>query len=285
LLFRRIYVPKAMENAGNGEVGLLFILGGNGSGGLSPGRTFSGRVGKQFTIEGLTDKLAQAGEIPPLIVVWPADDGGTVECRDNRLAIDQWEAFLFPWLKEQYPKLSDKPDMRVVMGQSTEGSKAFDFAWRAPHLFGKVFSGSGSFVCFMRLGQTAFQDNTNPGMIDCPKTQGKCCPITEKGEEPLPGCDNFGYGKLIRACPKKNIRVTMSVGKNDITPQGVPGQDDTSSCQANWLETNKDVKDALDEKSTAYQFIITPEGHGPNSWVAYAGDRFRWLFKDVMCFE
>lgn len=288
-LFKKIYVPKAMDNAANGGLGVLFVLGGDGNGGLESNRNFTGYTNRSFTLEGLTDKLAQNGDIPPLLVVWPTEHGSTIECRDTRQAIDNWRTFVLPRLKQLFPKLSDKPEMRAVIGQSTEGAKAFDFAWRAPDVVAKVFSGSGSFVCFMRLGMTAFQDPTQ--LVLCPKQPPNaqmpalCCPVTSKDQTPLPGCDNFGYSKLVRSCAAKNLRVSLSVGKDDITPQGVPGQDDTSSCQANWLATNTDFAAALKEKGVEYQYVITPGGHGPDSWVAYAGDRFRWLFRDVMCFD
>lgn len=288
-LFKQIYVPKAMDTAANGGLGILFVLGGDGTRGLKSRNDYTGYSNRKFTLEGLTDKLAQNGDIPPLLVVWPAEHGSTVECRDTRQAIDNWRMFMLPRLKQLFPKLSDKSEMRAIIGQSTEGAKAFDFAWRAPDLVSKVFSGSGSFVCFMRLGMTAFQDTTK--LIMCPKMPTSadeptlCCPVTTKDQTPLPGCDNFGYGRLIRSCAAKSLRVSLSVGRDDITPQGVPGQDDTSSCQANWLQTNTDVAAALKEKGVDYQFMITPGGHGPDSWVAYAGDRFRWLFRDVMCFD
>lgn len=258
-IFKKIYVPSGYDAAKGGTVGIGFVLGE----GMRPARTYSGYTGNQFTIEGFTDALARKGEIPTLILVWPAQDGGSVECRDTRLALDQWRTSLLPFLKTKYSKISNNPDHRVVFGQSTAGAIAFDVAWMGTDIVTKVFSGSGSYVCFQR--------------------------ITES--------DNLGYGKLARSCPAKPIRVAMSVGKCDImgtceerlaagcsgcTPGG---QVDSSQCAATWSTSNADLAAALKEKGYPYQFVKTPGGHEPDSWLAYFGDRLRWLFSDITCFE
>lgn len=111
------------------------------------------------------DSLSSLGEIPPMISVYLqpgyiADtEGNTVrynrsnefDATDGRFA-EFLEKELLPAVSNTVLPdgrrivLSPKPEERMIFGLSSGGIAAFNAAWQRPDLFGKVYSGCGTFV-------------------------------------------------------------------------------------------------------------------------------------------
>lgn len=108
------------------------------------------------------DSLTRAGVMPPTVCVFlqpgvVRDAGGEV-VRYNRSnefdAIDGrfasfLETELLPAVRTIVGKratITDDPQQRMIMGLSSSGIAAFVAAWHRPDLFGKVYSGCGTFV-------------------------------------------------------------------------------------------------------------------------------------------
>ncbi len=108
------------------------------------------------------DSLTRSGVMPPTVCVFlqpgvVRDAGGEV-VRYNRSnefdAIDGrfasfLETELLPAVRTIVGKratITDDPQQRMIMGLSSSGIAAFVAAWNRPDLFGKVYSGCGTFV-------------------------------------------------------------------------------------------------------------------------------------------
>ncbi len=230
--WKGIYVPAQYATAAAGEVALWVAID-------LPG--ISGAVRAQL------DYLAYHKLAPPIVLVT-----ASVTNKTDSIVND-----LLPDVLAKFPKISMDPLMRVISGGSTRGADAFDLAYAKPQLFGLVFSGSGSFVCFQK---------------------------------------NYPYDFTIMSGAKKNIRVSMAVGTCDIwgrddrwpaecgTNCGRPLCIDASSCAANWVDANKTMAKALTETGHPNQlFVVTKGRHNEGTPIANFGDAVRWLFKPRTC--
>jgi enterochelin esterase family protein len=128
--------------------------------------------------------------------------------------------------------LTNDPKMRAICGLSSGGICAFTAAWQRPDYFGKVVSHIGSFVN-------------------------------------IRGGDAYPY--LIRSTPKKDIKVYLQDGVNDL-----------DNVFGNWWLANLQMAAALKYKGYDYTYV---EGKGDHSG-AHGGsifpDTMRWLWSDVV---
>jgi len=133
-------------------------------------------------------------------------------------------------LVREHVKIVDDPAGRGICGSSSGGICAFTVAWERPDAFSKVYSTIGSFT------------NIRGG--------GK-------------------YPEIVKAAPKKPIRVFMQDGTNDIVNQF-----------GSWPEANKAMHAALQEKGYEVQFVLGEGTHNPEHGASILPDAMRWLWKD-----
>lgn len=246
---RDIYMPPGYEQAEDGRVGVSFWLG-----------AFGAR--NSMNIEGIHDYLIGRKEIPYTIVVFVNSNNDPGRVPEY---IARFKTNTIPGLKAKYPKLAMDPRFRVIGGQSTDGTVAFDAMWMGTDVVSNGIGGSPSMVCFGCLGAVGH---------------------------------NKGYVNHVSFCPKKPIRWTGTVGLCDIwgtlqerlaakcDGSTGAGSVDASTCAASWLPANKELTDALKAKGMPHQLFIMPGGHSPTTWGGVAlAQQLRWVFKDVTCFE
>lgn len=137
---------------------------------------------------------------------------------------------LIPEVEKNYTLTKD-PKMRAIAGLSSGGICAFTAAWNRPDYFQKVLSHIGSF--------------TN-----------------------IRGGD--AYPSLIRATPRKEIKVFLQDGSNDLDNQF-----------GNWYLANLQMEAALKYKGYDYKFVAGTEGHNGKHGGAILPESLKWLWSDV----
>lgn len=132
--------------------------------------------------------------------------------------------------KSEGLKFSADPAHRTVAGCSSGGIGAFTAAWHFPEHFGRVLSHCGSFV------------NIRGG---------------------------HAYPYLVRATPRKPIRVFLQSGAND------------GACVfGDWPLANKAVANALAWSGYDHRFAFGVGGHGLRHGGALLAESLRWLWRD-----
>ncbi|MBO4803371.1 MAG: hypothetical protein IKX18_01615 [Muribaculaceae bacterium] len=138
--------------------------------GKRPAALYVGLDGVLCHAPQVMDSLIEAGKMPCTIGVFlqpgiiTADDGTVLRynrCYEFDSTTDLFARFLetevLPAVEQMTsPKgkplrLSQRPELRMIFGLSSGGIAAFNAAWHRPDLFGKVFTGVGTFVA-MRGG-------------------------------------------------------------------------------------------------------------------------------------
>ena len=138
---------------------------------------------------------------------------------------------LIPELSKTY-KLADSPTMRAISGISSGGICAFTAAWQRPDYFQKVLSHVGSFT------------NIKGGYV---------------------------YPSLIRKAPKRNIKVFLQDGSNDLdNPHG------------NWWLGNLQMDAALKFSQYDYKFVGGTGGHNGKHGGSILPESLRWLWSDAV---
>jgi enterochelin esterase family protein len=157
----------------------------------------------------------------------------------NRLAeydelSDRYVTFLIdeliPELEKKYALTKD-PKMRAIAGLSSGGICAFTAAWQRPDYFHKVLSHIGSF--------------TN-----------------------IRGGD--AYPSLIRGTTKKDIKVFLQDGSNDLDNQ-----------YGNWYLANLQMEAALKFKKYDHIFVGGTEGHNGKHGGSILPESLKWLWSDA----
>lgn len=138
---------------------------------------------------------------------------------------------MIPELKKQY-NISDDPRMRAISGLSSGGICAFSVAWFHPHQFHKVLSHIGSFTDI-------------------------------KG--------GHNYPSMIRKADKKNIKVFLQDGANDLDNQF-----------GNWWLANQEMAAALKYKGYEYQFVGGKGAHNGKQGGSILPESLTWLWNDVV---
>ncbi len=137
---------------------------------------------------------------------------------------------LIPEVEKKY-SLAKSPKMRAIAGLSSGGICAFTAAWQRPDYFHKVLSHIGSF--------------TN-----------------------IRGGD--AYPSLIRSTTKKDIKVFLQDGTNDLDNQF-----------GNWWLANLQMEAALKYKGYEHKFVGGTEGHNGKHGGSILPESLKWLWSDV----
>lgn len=137
---------------------------------------------------------------------------------------------LIPEISKKY-KLTDSPQMRAICGLSSGGICAFTAAWQRSDYFHKVLSHIGSFT------------NIKGGHV---------------------------YPSLIRKAPKRNIKVFLQDGNNDLDNQ-----------HGNWWLANLQMEAALKYSKYDYKFVGGTGGHNGKHGGSILPESLRWLWADV----
>lgn len=138
---------------------------------------------------------------------------------------------LIPELKKNY-NISDDPKMRAIAGLSSGAICAFSAAWFHPESFHKVLSHYGSFT-------------------------------------DIRGGHN--YPPMIRKMDKKDIKVYLQDGSNDLNNQ-----------YGNWWLANLQMESALKFKEYEYKFVGGTGGHNGNHAGSILPESLAWLWDDVV---
>ncbi len=138
---------------------------------------------------------------------------------------------LIPELRKSY-NISSDPKMRAICGLSSGGICAFSAAWFKPDHFHKVLSHYGSFTD-IRGGHS--------------------------------------YPPIIRKNDKKDIKVFLQDGKNDLDNR-----------IGNWWLANLQLEAALKYKGYDYQFVAGKGGHDGEHGGAILPESLTWLWSEVV---
>jgi enterochelin esterase-like enzyme len=138
---------------------------------------------------------------------------------------------LLPEIEKKY-KLANDPKMRAISGLSSGGICAFTAAWHRSDYFQKVLSHIGSF--------------TN-----------------------IRGGD--AYPSIIRATPKKDIKIFLQDGSNDL-----------DNVFGNWYLANLQMAAALKFKGYDYKLVEGTEGHNGKHGGSILPESLKWLWSDVV---
>ncbi len=197
----------------------------------------------QFRATVVFDNLIHSGEMPITIGIFinpgvvPATKKGA-KARRNRsfeydTLSDQYVRFLveelIPTVAKDY-KLTKDPKMRAIAGISSGGICAFTAAWERPDYFHKVVSHVGSFT------------NIRGGHV---------------------------YPSIIRKTERKNIRVFLQDGANDL-----------DNLHGNWPLANNQMAAALKFSQYDFGFVFGEGGHNGKHGGAILPDTLRWLWRD-----
>ncbi len=201
-------------------------------------------LGGEHRVPTVFDNLIHRGELPPIVGVFINPGQHTNRPRgrspSNRSVeydtlSDAYARFL---LEEMLPeaeklagvKLRTDPASRAICGRSSGGICAFTVAWERPNEFGKVLSTIGSFTNI-------------------------------RGGDVYPG--------RIRRAPKKDIRVFLQDGSNDL-----------DNDFGNWWLANQQMAKALAYKGYDYTFVTGEGFHSSKHEAAILPDALRWLWRD-----
>jgi enterochelin esterase family protein len=136
---------------------------------------------------------------------------------------------ILPEVAKRY-NLTKDPEGRCIAGSSSGGICAFTVCWQRPDQFRKCFTTVGSFTNIRGGNQ---------------------------------------YPDLVRAAPKKPIRIFQQDGANDIVNQ-----------YGSWPEANKAMAKALAEKGYDHQFVFGEGVHSSHHGTQIFPDAMRWMWRD-----
>ncbi len=191
----------------------------------------------------ILDNLIAQGDVPVMIAIF-VPPGVRTDGRPNRsfeydTLSDQYTRFLleeiFPEVEKNY-RLTKDPNMRAITGSSSGGICAFTVAWERPNEFSKVLSWIGSF--------------------------------TNIAAGPTVRAGGHNYEALIRKTPKKNIRVFLQDGANDL-----------DNANGNWPLANQQMAKSLSFMGYDYKFEFGRGFHSASHGRAILPDSLRWLWR------
>ncbi|MEQ1799512.1 MAG: alpha/beta hydrolase-fold protein [Lacibacter sp.] len=137
---------------------------------------------------------------------------------------------LLPFLKKKYT-ISNDPKMHAIGGLSSGGICAFTAAWQRPDYFQKVMSHVGSFT------------DIKGGHV---------------------------YPSLIRKTGKKDIKIFMQDGTNDL-----------DNVYGNWWLANLQMEAAFKFKNYEYRFEKGTGAHSGKHGGAILPESLKWLWNDI----
>ena len=227
-----VYVPAQYD--GQTGVGLMVF---------QDGQRYVSETGA-FRVPIVFDNLIHQKRIPPLIGLFisPGHKGATPLANpgqsDNRsyeydALSDEYVQFLIEEMIPEVGKsyvLADDPNMRAIGGLSSGGICAFTAAWQRPDYFHKVLSHVGSFT------------DIRGGHV---------------------------YPSLIRKSAKRNIRVFLQDGSNDLDNR-----------HGNWWLGNLQMEAALKFRGYDHKFVGGTGGHNGEHGGVILPESLAWLWRE-----
>ena len=195
-----------------------------------------------FTV---TENLIQQKLLPPMLHVMIAPglstDGKAMRSIEYDTVSDRYARFLMEEVLPEVEKLYKlRPDgySRAIAGESSGGICAFNVAWLMPEKFSRVHSAVGSFTS-----------------------------IQWRPQEKLEGGNVYPF--KVRKEPKRNIRVWMS-----------DGQDDLENEHGSWPMQNIQMANSLKLKEYDFHFRFGLAAHGGAQASLDLPESLAWLWRD-----
>ncbi|HXK06261.1 MAG TPA: alpha/beta hydrolase-fold protein [Verrucomicrobiae bacterium] len=193
----------------------------------------------------VTENLVQQKLIPPIVHVMIAPgtspDGRAMRSIEYDTVSDRYPRFLMeevlPEVEKMY-KLRQDGYSRAIAGESSGGICAFNAAWLMPDKFARVHSAVGSFTSI----QWRSKENNDGGNV---------------------------YPFMVRKDPKRNIRVWMS-----------DGSDDLENNHGSWPMQNIQMANSLKFREYDFHFRFGTAAHGGAQAALDLPESLAWLWRD-----
>jgi enterochelin esterase-like enzyme len=193
----------------------------------------------------VTENLVQQRLLPPLVHVMIAPgtspDGRAMRSIEYDTVSDRYPRFLMeevlPEVEKTY-KLRQDGYSRAIAGESSGGISAFNAAWLMPDKFARVHSAVGSFTS-----------------------------IQWRSKENVDGGNVFPF--MVRKDPKRNIRVWMS-----------DGSDDLENNHGSWAMQNIQMANSLKFREYDFHFRFGTAAHGGAQAALDLPESLTWLWRD-----
>jgi enterochelin esterase family protein len=195
-----------------------------------------------FTV---TENLVRQKLLPPMVHVMIAPgqspDGRATRSMEYDTVSDRYARFLMEEVLPEVEKMYKlRPDgySRAIAGESSGGICAFNVAWLMPGKFSRVHSAVGSFTS-----------------------------IQWRPQEKLEGGNVYPF--KVRKEPKRNIRVWMS-----------DGADDLENDHGSWPMQNIQMANSLKLKEYDFHFRFGAAAHGGAQASLDLPESLAWLWRD-----
>jgi enterochelin esterase family protein len=193
----------------------------------------------------VTDNLVQQGLLPPIVHVMIAPgtspDGKAMRSIEYDTVSDHYARFLMeevlPDVEKTY-KLRQDAYSRAIAGESSGGICAFSAAWFMPDKFSRVHSAVGSFTSI----QWRSKENVDGGNV---------------------------YPFMVRKDPKRNIRMWMS-----------DGADDLENNHGSWPMQAIQMANSLKFREYDFHFRFGTAAHGGAQAALDLPESLTWLWRD-----
>jgi enterochelin esterase family protein len=192
----------------------------------------------------VTDNLVAQGLLPPIVHVMiqpgTSPDGRAMRSIEYDTVSDRYPRFLMeevlPEVEKMY-KLRQDSYSRAIAGESSGGICAFNAAWLMPDKFARVHSAVGSFTSI----QWRSKENNDGGNV---------------------------YPFMVRKEPKRNIRVWMS-----------DGSDDLENNHGSWPMQNIQMANSLKFRDYDFHFRFGTAAHGGAQAALDLPESLAWLWR------
>jgi enterochelin esterase family protein len=192
----------------------------------------------------VTENLVAQGLLPPIVHVMIAPgtspDGRAMRSVEYDTVSDRYPRFLMeellPEVEKEY-KLRPDGYSRAIAGESSGGICAFNAAWYMPDKFARVHSAVGSFTSI----QWRSKENSDGGNV---------------------------YPFMVRKDPKRNIRMWMS-----------DGQDDLENNHGSWPMQNIEMANSLKFREYDFHFRFGTAAHGGAQAALDLPESLAWLWR------
>ena len=192
----------------------------------------------------VTDNLVAQGLLPPIVYVMiqpgTSPDGRAMRSVEYDTVSDRYPRFLMEEVLPEVEKIYKlRPDgySRAIAGESSGGICAFNAAWLMPDKFSRVHSAVGSFTSI----QWRSKENNDGGNV---------------------------YPFMVRKDPKRNIRVWMS-----------DGSDDLENNHGSWPMQNIQMANSLKLREYDFHFRFGTAAHGGAQAALDLPESLAWLWR------
>jgi enterochelin esterase family protein len=192
----------------------------------------------------VTDNLVAQGVLPPIVHVMiqpgTSPEGRAMRSIEYDTVSDRYPRFLMEEVLPEVEKMYKlRPDgySRAIAGESSGGICAFNAAWYMPDKFSRVHSAVGSFTSI----QWRSKENNDGGNV---------------------------YPFLVRKDPKRNIRIWMS-----------DGQDDLENNHGSWPMQNIQMANSLKFREYDFHFRFGTAAHGGAQAALDLPESLTWLWR------